>query len=345
MRKTAIPILILGLSALFVATGCGSDNNGIQSVVIPVKLEPVEHREMSIPVHTSGKLYPKAQIKLAFKTGGIINSISVNEGSTVNKGQVLATLDLSEVQARYQQARNGFLKAERDLRRIENLHRDRAATLEQLQNATTAYELDKANQKIASFNLEYSKITAPAKGKILQQLMEVNEIVGVGIPVFVFGSTENRWVIQAGISERDVVHLRIGDLAEVGFDSYPGTTFSAVLTEISAAMDPRSGTFGVELAVDPRDVVLMAGFVAKVDLFPGQKKPFTLVPIEALVDSEGSQAYVFVPDGEKAKRKKIEVVHIFDDRVAVGSGLKGVASVITDGAAYLHDGAAIRVVR
>ena len=89
----------------------------------------------------------------------------------------------------------------------------------------------------------------------------------------------------------------------------------------------------------------MAGFVAKVDLFPGQKKPFILVPIEALVDSEGNQAYVFVPEGETAKKKKIEIAHIFGERAAIGKGLEGVESVITDGAAYLHDGAAIRVIR
>jgi RND family efflux transporter MFP subunit len=344
MKQSALRIWILLMALAILVAACGNEREVARTTGTPVTLDPVEIREMAIPIHTSGKLFPKAQVKLAFKTGGIIRNIYVNEGSTVKQGQVLATLDLSEVQAMYQQARNGFLKAERDLKRVKNLHRDRAATLEQLENATTAFEVAQANEKIAGFNLAHSKIAAPADGRILKQLMEVNEIVGVGIPVFVFGSTENHWVVQAGVSERDVVHLRIGDAAEVRFDSYPGRVFQAAVSEISAAMDPRSGTFGVELAVDPQGVVLMAGFVAKVDVIPSRKETFILVPIEALTDSEGSHAYVFVPNGERAEKRQVEVVHILGRHAAVGSGLEGVQWVITEGAAYLYDGAAIRVV-
>lgn len=337
-----LPILVTGL----VAPGCGPDDKQVNHMDrIPIKLGRVEKKEMSIPIHSSGRLFPQAEVKLSFKTGGIIGSLSVGEGSTVEKGQVLASLNLAEVDARVNQAQRVFAKAERDLERVTNLYRDKAATLEQFQNVKTALDVAQSDLDIALFNREYSVIRAPSRGKILKKLAEVNEMVAPGYPVFVFGSIQKQWVIKAGVSETDVVLIALNDRVQVEFDAYPKKVFMARVSEISPAVDAVSGTYEIEAELDPEGMTLLAGFIARLDVFPARKQIYTLIPVDALVDSEGDQAYVYTVDKDRAVKCKIRVGHLFGDTVAVESGLEGIEQLVVAGAAYLEDGSFVNIVR
>jgi len=338
--ETVIVIFILMTGI----TGCRSKKpDQPKTDAIPVKTAAVLRQEVAVPVYTSGRLYPKAMVKLSFKVGGLIDKLVVDEGDTVRKGHLLASLDLSEIDARFNQARNGWLKAQRDLKRVENLFKDRAATLEQKQNAKTAFEVAESNLKIAAFNLEHARIKAPAKGKILKRFAEEGEMVGVGSPVFLFGSTENRWIVKAGVSERDIVRLTLKDNASVQFDAYPGRQFAASVTEISESIDPASGTYEVEVAVDDEGLKMAAGFVASVRMVPSRTDTCFVIPVDAIVEGEGSDGIVFTVKDNKAVKLKIKVAHIFPQQVAVHTGLEGIKNVVTSGAAYLTDGSPVNV--
>jgi len=78
---------------------------------------------------------------------------------------------------------------------------------------------------------------------------------------------------------------------------------------------------------------------------PAAARPLTLVPIGALLEADGVSAtvYALAPDGRHAERRTVRIAFLAGDRVAIASGLEGVAAVVTDGAAYLDDGAALAV--
>jgi len=73
--------------------------------------------------------------------------------------------------------------------------------------------------------------------------------------------------------------------------------------------------------------------------------PTTLVPIEAILEADGTAATVYVlsADGTRAQRRRVTIAFLDGNRVAVAHGLQGAVSVVTDGAAYLDDNAAVRV--
>ena len=83
----------------------------------------------------------------------------------------MAQLDLSEIEAHSDQARAAFEKAGRDLARVKKLYDDNVTTLEQLQNATTAFEIASSQVRVAEFNLHHSSIFAPVNGKILKRFV------------------------------------------------------------------------------------------------------------------------------------------------------------------------------
>ena len=328
-------------------TGCGSSNansNGLE--IVAVRLAKVEQAMLAPPVRATGVLSGKAESKLSFKIGGIVDRIHVREGQSVRQGQLLATLKLSEINAQVNQSQHAFDKAERDLARAQNLYNDKVATLEQLQDATTGFEMAKSALEIAKFNWRYANIYAPAGGKVLKRFVEENELVSSGLPVLALSSTRAGWVLKAGLADRDVVRVALGDRARLSFDAFPGKYFSATVTEIAGTAAAMAGTFEVELAVEPDEAqTFMSGMIGKAEIEPAARAPVWLVPIEALVEADGRRGTVFTitPSGTAA-RTAVTVAFIHGQQVAISSNLENIAEVATDGAAYLTEGAHVKVV-
>ena len=313
---------------------------------VPVELVPVAHQRFASPVRSSGRLAAKREMKLAFKVGGVIGQIRVDEGQRVRNGALLARLAQAEIQAQAEMARSALDKARRDGARASRLYADRVATHEDLQNAETAVEVAAARLKIARFNLRHASIRAPARGVVLRRLAEPGELIAPGHPVLVLGVDSDDWVVRVGITDCDVVRLRLGDPARVTLDAYPGETLGARVTEIAAASDPLSGTFEVEVRLDRGDARLLSGLLASVEITPDDARMVTAVPFAALREPRGDRAFVFVPsdDRRRARRLTVEVAELAEETALIRSGLGGVTQVVRDGAAYLDDGSPIRVV-
>ncbi len=340
--------IFAAVTLVWFTAGCNNQPSADQNIKpIPVETADVIQESVSFPVRTSGVLVSSAEIKLSFKTGGIIGQIQVSEGDRVKEGQLLASLDQAEIKARVQTAESAFEKAERDFRRVSDLYADSVATLEQKQDAETALKVAEANLEIARYNLRHSSITAPSDGKILKQLAEVNEMVESGHPVLIFGSTENAYRIRAGVTDRDIIRLRHGDSAMASFEAFPGEKFPASVTEISQAADPFTGTYEVELSLRDTRHRLVFGLVGNIQIFPSEHKKVYRIPVESLVEADGPQGTVYVinPQDGTAQRTQVEIAEILKNDIAVSSGLEGIEKVITKGSPYLSDGAAIRIIR
>jgi len=124
----------------------------------------------------------------------------------------------------------------------------------------------------------------------------------------------------------------------------PDRTFDGAVTEIAGAADPLTGTYRVEVTL-PAASGLASGLIGRVEIRPAAARQVMLVPIGALLEADGISAtvYALAPDARHAERRAVRIAFLADDRVAIASGLEGVAAVVTDGAAYLDDGAAVTV--
>jgi RND family efflux transporter MFP subunit len=218
--------------------------------------------------------------------------------------------------------------------------------LAQLQDAETAAELARADLDAATFNRRYASIVAASAGVILSRSAEPGEMVSPGAEILVLGSRARGTVFRAGLSDRDVVRIAHGDGATVEFDAVPGRTFEGTVTEIGSAARAGTGTYTVEVSIrDGRG--LAAGLVGTVRIEPRQGLRATMVPIEAVLEADGDAATVFVlsGDGGTVERRRIRLARLDGGRVAVVAGLAAGERVITEGAAYLDDGAKVRVVQ
>lgn len=315
---------------------------------VAVRSEPIEWLRRSRPVHAVGTLSGKEQIKLSFKTGGIVERLLVEEGRLVHAGQLLASLKLDEIGAVVTEMRSRLAKAERDKARVANLYEGKAATIEQLQDATTATELARAALAGAAFNEEHSTIRAPVSGKIVRRMVERNELVAPAQPVLLLRGTGRGWVVRADVSDRDIMRLAVGDPAELRFGAVAGRVYKATVTELAEDASPGTGTYDIELRLEPGATPsLRSGLVADVTIRPGTLPPVqAFIPVAALQDGEADRALVYVPnaDGTRAVARPITVAYIEGGQAAVTAGLDGATAVITDGAERLAGRPAIRLV-
>jgi membrane fusion protein, multidrug efflux system len=313
---------------------------------VPVRTETVKEQLLTFPVRTSGRLTAKTESKLSFKMGGIIQKIYVDEGQSVTEGQLLAILNLSEIEPRARQAELGLQKAERDYERARNLYKDSVATLEQFQDAKTALDLARSNEEIAKFNLDYSEIRAPLNGKILKRVSESNEIVGPGQPIFLFASTESAWIVRVNLTDKDIVNIRLNDSATINFDVYPGKTFHGRISEIGNSADPYTGTYEVEIILREQPESLVSGFIVKVSIYPLKTSCRMIrIPPGAMQEGKGLSADVWVVRDEKPVKQTVEVHSITDEGIIVSSGLMDGDEVIVEGGEYVREGVDIEIVK
>ena len=331
--------------AWIVALAACADSGPRQSPepMVAIRTTRITDTVIVFPVRAAGKLASKSESKLSFKTGGIIRTIMVDEGQSVRKDQILAQLNLEEINSQVSQAELALKKAERDYERAGNLYRDSVVTLEQFENAGTALEVARSNASIANFNLQYSTIRAPANGKILKRIAESNEIISPGHPVFLFASTGSNWVVRVNLTDRDIVRVGMRDSVQIRFDAYPAELFSGVVSEIGTSADPYTGTYEVEVRITRRPAGLISGFIAKVDIYPSTGERQVLIPVEALVDGSGLTGYVMVLKEGKPERRKIQIKGVHDHGIVVREGLEPGEELIIEGAQYIRKGSRIQV--
>jgi RND family efflux transporter MFP subunit len=337
---------LVGLLAML-AGGCGSETPPPEAVRTPdvlVRTAPVERAAVAEPIRATGLLASKAEARLSFKIGGIVNRLYVDEGDRVRAGQTLATLAMTEIEAQVRQAQEAAAKAKRDLDRAERLFADSVVTLEQVQDARTGFEVAQQGVEIARFNWQYATIKAPFSGVVLKRFAEENELVSPGTPILRVAGGGQGWVVRVGLPDRDAVRIQPGDRATLTFDAFPHTRFAGRISEVAALATSSTGTYEVEVTLETTHPDFANGQIARVELVPRTQTGLTLIPIEALIEGDGDQASVFTLDatGTKAVRVPINVAFLTDDRVAVRRGLDSVQTVLTDGIAYVADGTPVK---
>jgi RND family efflux transporter MFP subunit len=312
---------------------------------IPVRLSPVARDPIQLSIKTAGQVVSQTEVKPAFKIGGVIGRSFAEEGDRIKKRQLLATLNLAEIGAQVRQATEAVDKASRDLTRAKNLFADSVATLEMVQNATTALRLAQEQLEVAKFNQQYAEIRSPIDGRVIKKLLQPGEIAGPGMPVFyILGDKQGDWVVRAGLADRDWSRLRPGDRASLQFDAWPGRAFPARVSQLADTGNPASGTFDVELQLLEQPPRLAAGLIAAVELFPGAIDGQTIVPLDALVEVNRSDAIVYTVSEGRAKALPVKLAFLHQERAVISAGLDKIELVVSTGASYLYEGAPVNVV-
>lgn len=338
------------VSAILLLQACSSADDkkevlNVNTEKIPVKVMNIAPEEISSVLQTSGVFTTDDETLLAFKTGGVIEKIYVKEGDAIKKGQLLAKLNLTEIDAQVAQARLGYEKAVRDQQRVKNLYQDSVATLEQFQNVNTALEVAERQYEAARFNRSHSEIHAVSNGFVLRKMASEGQVISPGAPVLqTNGASQSNWKLRVGISDREWALVSVGDKATITTDAIPDKTLEASVTRKAEGSEMMGGAFNLELTLKDPHVNLASGLYGKAVIETKKKQTAWSIPYEALLDGNAQSGYVFtLGDSNRAHKTIVQIMRIDHQHVLISSGLENVKQIVISGSAYLKEGSTVEI--
>lgn len=348
--SSVITFLLIIMSIIFIQSCSPAESSKSIPVVnapIPVKIVSLKKVESSKTIITSGQFSTDDETVLSFKTGGIIDKILVKEGDFVRKGQLLATLDLTEIKAQVNQAELGYEKAKRDFTRAGNLYKDSVATLEQFQNAQTALSIAQQQLDAAKFNLSFSEIRSVSAGYILKKYVSAGQYVSPGTQILrTNGAGKSYWIFKSGVSDKEWSSLQVGDKAIIKIDHAPEISLDAHIIRKSEGADPITGLFFIEMKLESLESIQIAsGMFGTATIEPSRKTAAWNIPYEALLDGNANKGFVFITNDKKTAQKiPVTIASIDGDNIKINSGLSDTSYLIIQGSAYLTHNSDIQVI-
>lgn len=291
-----------------------------------LKLAAVQRGEIHSEVTASGTLQARNTVEVGTQVSGTIARLYADFNSRVRRGQLLALLDTTFLQASVLDARANFQKAEAQLLLAENARKrsetlfkeklipeiDWETVLAQYQSAVAARTSAQAQLERARINLSYAYIRSPIDGIVISRNIEVGQTVAASLnapTLFVIADDLAKMQISAMVDEGDIGKVAVGQKALFTVDAYPEKTFQGTVSKIylqpTTVQNVVSYTAIIEL--DNSDLSLMPGMTANVTIVTRQVADALLVPVAALS---------FRPSGNKAPSSR----RISEDRSAAAAG-------------------------
>jgi RND family efflux transporter MFP subunit len=344
-------IIIVGIIGALLFTACGKQKKDIVNAAtgeaIPVKIITLNKTDVCKSIFSSGQFTTDDETSLSFKTGGLINNVFVKAGDRIKKGQLLATLNPTEILSQVNQAQFAFDKATRDLSRAENLFRDSVISLEQLQNSRTALDMVQQQLQSAKFNLQYSEIRASNDGVVLDKLANEGQIIGSGMPVLKTsnkGSTD--WILRVAVSDNEWAQIAINDKAKVQIEALNYNNLEGYVYAKAENADMMTGSFVIDLKLkNAQQFNIASGMFGKAEIKTSNKSNVWQIPYESLLDGNNNQGFVFVTNDKKhAMRVPVTIAALNTNEIIISEGLSNYNSLIVAGSAYLRDKSPIVVI-
>lgn len=253
-------------------------------------------------VTATGTLEPINQIEVGTQVSGVIEHIFADFNSVVKKGQVLAVLDKSMLEAQVAETRARLASAENDLElqtnnhsRYKQLHEKKTISDADYENAWHAYakaraSVDQIRAELtrADRNLAYATISSPIDGVVLSRAVEEGQTVAASFntpTLFTIANDLTRMRVIADIDEADIGQVKEGQGVTFTVDAFPDDLFTGTVTQVrlNPHINANVVTYSVVVEAPNPDLKLMPGLTASITVITEEKKGVVLVPSEALM--------------------------------------------------------------
>lgn len=352
--RTSFATLIISMLA-----ACGSDEatdtggSGNDRAVL-ISTQKVETADLPIWLETVGIVHSQSAPTLAAEIEGRITMVTADTGDTIEMGQLLAETDVSALLLQKQAAQAGLERlevhianGERRVERFQTLSSKNLSSQTQLDDASEQLEAYRADLKaavaqlaIVQDSLAKSRIIAPVSGVIQQRFIATGDFVKRGEALFEITRPSH---LQAWLPYPETVALqvKIGQPAKIYSPLTPGEVINGEITELQPSVGLGSRAIMAIVNLDkPGNLRPKATLSGKV-LVETRTNAVMVPNISVVRRPAGQVVYVIVND--QAQARMVQTGHREAGLVEITSGLNGDETVATDGAAFLTDGANIKI--
>lgn len=282
---------------------------------ITYQTEAIVKGNLRVTVTATGTIEPTNLVEISSELSGTMETVLVNYNDIVSAGQVLASLDTTQLEAQlavqeasHAAANARLLSAEASLREAEaNFEIARqldergvtsrtsfTASQAALARAQANVEIAKADRNLAQAQLEAQRaeldkacICSPINGVVLRRNVDEGQIVAASFsaPVlFTIADDLSKMELQVDVAEADIGRIAIGKTASFIVDAYDDQSFPAVISLVRFASETVDGlvTYKAILSIENEDLLLRPGMTATADITVAEYDDVLLVPNAAL---------------------------------------------------------------
>ena len=303
-----------------------------------VEAQTIQTQELSELISYTGNVEAWETAYITGQTGVRINDILVEEGDQVRRGQLLAIMNSTQLR----QAETQLELARREMERLDTLVKIGSVSGQQFDQARSAYENALSDYENLGQN---TRLTANFSGVITNKYFSAGEmfVPSAEAPAILTLMQMDPVKIIINVAESFYARVDKGMSASVKVDVYPDEEFSGEVYRKLPTIDRNSRTFQTEIQVDNLEGRLRPGMFARVSLDLGATEGL-YIPAHAVVNQPGTtNQFVYVKEGDRVKRVRIETSNRYQDLIRVISGLQAGQTIITEGIGKLNEGTRVKV--
>ena len=273
-----------------------------------IETETVQRMNLSSSVSATGTIQPVNSVEVSSKVTARIKEVLVKENDAVKAGQVVATLDAKDFEAKRDQAQFKVTNTSQKLKRIQYLHDIGAKSDSDLEDAQYDYDTAQSALEETESDLAEMEILAPMDGIVVGEPKTPGSMAvqGNSSPTVIMLIADlSQKQIKAKVDETDIGAVKVGQSATFTVDAYNNKTFKAKVskisqTDVSNSWDTDSSSssssssssviyYYVTLEVEDPESQLLPAMTARVEIKTTEKDNAVAIPISALkTDSKGS---------------------------------------------------------
>ncbi|MBK8503796.1 MAG: efflux RND transporter periplasmic adaptor subunit [Saprospiraceae bacterium] len=311
---------------------------------IPVRIALVEMLEIDNSLKLTGAFEARKELNIIAEAQGRLTSLGIDEGSQVQKGQIVAEIDDTGVQSQLATAKASMDKAKKDVERYERLVKAGAVSQLQLEDVKLNLQNMETNVTAVEQQLKYTTVKSPMTGIVKKVKVEEGSFATPGAVIAtVVDISSLKMVVK--VPETDIMKVRRGQPVEIQTEVYPDKVFKGSVSLISVQADEgRKYDVEVELPND-KNFQLKAGMYGAVKITPSttKKEEALFVPRNAVLGSvKEAQVFVLMED-KSVKLKPVRVGESSGEKVLILDGLSLGEKVVTTGQINLSDGRMVKV--
>jgi membrane fusion protein (multidrug efflux system) len=308
-----------------------------------------------------GRLEAYSRAPIYARVGGFLKAWYVDIGGSVKAGQLLAEIEVPDLDQQLVQAKGALSSAESaealskvTAQRWTTLGQSNTLSKQAVDEKTGDLSVKEANVRVEKANVErlevlarYKRVTSPFDGIVTARNTDVGALIGAGsstAPALFVVSDVSKLRLSINVPQNYVPAVPIAAKVTITVPEYPGKTYSGLVEASARSVDAGSGTTHMQVVIENTSGELMPGAFANSRVELPQAMQTLSIPSSALIFGQNGLRVATVDDGNKVLLKSVKIARDLGQVIEIASGIEAADRVIESPPDGLKDGDSVRVI-
>jgi len=303
---------------------------------VPVEVVAVARGDIQQTYRTITTLEAERDVQVVARSTGLLQDILVEEGDTVEKGQLMAQLDVEQLELEVAQLSATSSKLQKELDRQTSLFKRKLGTSDALDRANFEYKSQLAQYKLSKLKLNYASIKAPISGIVTKRLVKPGNLIRDNDILFEIVDLSSLKAILY-LPEKELANVKKQQNILLSIDALAGKVIMGKIERIRPTIDTQTGTFKVVAKLNNENNFLKSGMFGKVEVVFDIHQNSLIVEQHAVI-TQDNRSHVFVVKDNKAIQTPVSIGFRHNGLLEITDGLLEYDKVITTGQQIIkHD--------